>query len=422
MRRVILIISLCIFIITSLTACSGAKEIDDWAYVYTIGVEKGVSDKLRFTVQVPTFKGAEGGGGQRASGPQQENEFSVISIDCPTLYAGVNMINTSLSKTLNFTHAKYIVISEDIAREGVEEFMNGMARNRQIRRIMYVIVAKGSASEFVNELKPVLGAAFPKIQENLMKQGNETGLFDNVLYGEFINDMKSTYRMPTAALAAINDFSSFKKSGSPSEGSKSAGDYYAGEIPRSGGNKFEFVGTALFDGDKMVGELNGDETRSLLMARGKFNNGSITIPDPKDPKRLITADVRQQKSPGIKIAFREGEPVINVKIFLEGDLQNVQSTIDYESEKLKPVLEDKFKAFIKDELDKTMDKCKGLNTDVFGFGEKAAMQFLTIQKWEEYNWIKHFKDAEVTTEVEFIIRRTGTMMKTNPTKTTEGEE
>jgi spore germination protein KC len=425
MRRLASITLLLILIISSLTACWDAKEIDDWAYAYIIGVDKGVDNALRFTYYMPTMKQESGGGGTTSgSGGQSGGKkgYTTISIDAPTFYAGVDMTESSVSRRLNYMHAKYLIISEDLAREGVERFINGMVRSRQIRRIMHIIIVRGKASEFVEQFSPALTSAISKAQEGLMATNEDTGLFIDTSYHDFIKDMKTTYRMAAAPLAALNDFSNYKTSGNPPKEFKSEGDYYAGELPRSGGNKYEFFGTALFDGDKMVGELNGDETRALLMVRDEFHRASIAIADPKDKELRVTVIIKAQKKPNIKLDFREGKPVINVKIFLEGDIQNLQSPTEYESVELKPVLEEAYKVYIKGIIDKTIDKCKNLNADVFGFGEKAVMHFLTIQEWEEYNWLGEFKNAEVTTEVEFTIRRTGTLLKTSPTRNTKGEK
>ena len=151
--------------------------------------------------------------------------------------------------------------------------------------------------------------------------------------------------MPIAPLASMNDFSNYKTTGTPPENFKSEGDYYAGELPRLGGNNFEFLGTALFNGDKMVGKLNGDETRALLMLRGDFHRASISMIDPLNPKLKITLNTKIQKKPLIKVDFQKGKPIINIKIFLDGDLENVQSTTEYESVELKPVLEKAFKVY-----------------------------------------------------------------------------
>ncbi len=418
MRRLVSVVLLFVSIISLLTACWDAREIDEWSYVYIIGVDKGVGNTMRFTFQLPSLKHEGTGAGEQLGTTGQYT----TSIDAPTMYAGVNIAESFTSRRLNYMHTKYIVISEDLAREGVGRFINGMVRSRQIRRIAHIIIVKGKASRFVEEFKPLLTSAVSKAQEGFMDMHWDTGLFIDTSYQDFFGDLKSTTKMPAVPLAAFNDFSNYRTSGNPPKEFKSEGDYYAGELPRSGGNKFEFFGTALFDGDKMVGELNGDESRALLMLRGEFNSGSIAMADPKDKELRITIDTKTQKKPDIKINFLEGKPVVNVKIFLEGDIQNLQSSEEYESVELKPVLEEAFKVYIKGIIDKTIDKCKTLNVDVFGFGEKAAMHFLTIQEWEEYNWLSRFKDAEVNTEVEFTIRRTGTLLKTNPTRYSEGEK
>ncbi|NJD01163.1 MAG: Ger(x)C family spore germination protein [Ruminiclostridium sp.] len=424
MHKSVSIALMCVFIICLLTACYDGREIDEWAYVYTIGVDKGVSNVLRFTFQIPSLK-RDGGGGGSSGGTESQSagHFTIISLDAPTFHSGVDMAETSFSRKLNYMHANYLLISEELAREGVERFINGMIRSRQIRHSMYIIIVRGKASDYIEEFNPVLTGAISKAQDGFMKISNkDDGLTISTNYHNFISDLKTAYRTPVVPLTAINDFSNYEASGAPPEIFKSEGDYYAGELPRSGGNKFEFFGTALFEGDKMVGALNGDETRAMLMVRGEFNRGSIAMTDPKDKKLRITINASQQKKPGIKATFIEGKPVINVKIFLEGNIQNTQSSTEYESVKLKPVLENAFREYVKGILDRTISKCKNLNVDAFGFGEKVVMHFLTIQEWEKYNWLGRFKDTEVTTEVKFIIRRTGTMLKTNPIQHSNGEK
>ncbi|EMS73317.1 Ger(x)C family spore germination protein [Ruminiclostridium cellobioparum] len=418
MRRILALI-LILSCLPALTACYDALEVDDWAYVYTMGVDKGISNKLRITVQLPTMKSSGGGieGGGQSSTGSENKDFVVISLDCPTFYTGVNMINSSLSRKINYSHSKYFVVSEDIAKEGMGNLMSAFVRDRQIRRTMHMIVVKGKTSDFIKEINPVLGTALSKTQEGMMNMEKVNGFFDDNDLGSFIDDIKSHKIQPVSVLAAINDFSNYKKEGQPTDEIKSAGDYYAGELPRNDGNKTEYLGTAIFNAGKMVGEFNGDETRALLMIKGEYETGSYVIHDPYNSKLLDTIIVSQQKKPDIKIDFKkEGKPDIEVKVFLEGEIQALQSTVNYESMEYKPILENKVEAFLKEQIDKSISKALALNSDVFGFGEKASMKFSTIQDWEEYKWLEKFKDSSVKTEVQFVIRRTGTLIKTNPTK------
>lgn len=83
-------------------------------------------------------------------------------------------------------------------------------------------------------------------------------------------------------------------------------------------------------------------------------------------------------------------------------------------------MENQFVERLRKDIERTIRKCQVLGVDAFGFGQTVVRNFLTIQELEEYNWLQHFKTAETATEVEFTIRRTGTIIKTNPTRTTEG--
>ncbi|PKM73103.1 MAG: Ger(x)C family spore germination protein [Firmicutes bacterium HGW-Firmicutes-16] len=428
--RKIVFLALCLFTIVSVSGCQDANELDEWAYVYTIGIDKGTSDNYRLTLQIPTFKqssGSSGGGvgGQSSSSESsgqssQSSEYAVISIDCPSLYVGINMINTSLSRTINVMHAKFIVISEELAKENIGQMADSLIRDRQIRRIAHFIIVKGEASKFIEAFNPVVGTAMSKNQEDMIKQVDISGLAADTTLGDFIENLKATKSQPYASLVAINDFSSLKKSGDKPSGTKTFMNYYAGQLPRKGGNQYEILGTALFDGGKMIGELNGDESRVLLMTQGKFQIASYAIEDPIETKLTDTLKVRQQKKPRIQISFQNNEPIINLTIFLEGDLQAVQSLEDKDDRELIPLLEEKFKAALKEEVDQTIDKCKKLNCDVFGFGNTACRQFFTIQEWEDYHWISNFKNATVNTKIEFIIKRDGTLLKNNPVQSTKG--
>lgn len=419
MRKTMLLM-LAAYMLLTVSGCqTGAQELDELAYVYTIGVDKGVSDKLRFTFQFPTLSSRQNQGDGSQGETKTGGDTAIVTIDCPTIFSGVAMIYSSYSRRLNFTHTKYLVISEDLARESVEPFINGMTRSAEVRRTMYVIVCKGQAADFINEFKPFAGASVAKSQEMFMQNANHSELYESIYYNSFANRIKCTKCQATATLAALNDFSGFKEAGAQDQAFKSEGDYTAGEQPRSSENKFEFLGSALFNGATMVGTLNGNETRSMVMLRGKFHESQIVIPDPFDASLRMGALVFQEKQPRINITFNEGKAMIHATVYLEGTLQNVQNTAHVEKES-KTRIEEAFEGFIKEKLDETIKKCQELNVEVFDFGYTASRQFWTIQDWEAYDWLSHFKDAEVTTEVEFIMRRTGTIIYTEDEKKAEG--
>lgn len=151
-KRICLFILLAVFLYIS-SGCFDRHEIDEMAYVMGIGLDKGKSKELMMTLQfaVPIMSGSGGGGGDGGGGDsgssagQQKKPLLTTTLDTSTIYSGINIANSYISKQLNFAHAQVVAFSEELAREGVQKYIYAMARGRMTRGSMFVVVVKGSA-------------------------------------------------------------------------------------------------------------------------------------------------------------------------------------------------------------------------------------------------------------------------------------
>jgi germination protein, Ger(x)C family len=390
------------------------------------GIDNGVSDKWRVTVQFRSIsRGTSSSTGQSGGGGSESGfSYQTETVDAPSFFAAVNIINTNIPRRLNFEHAKLIALSEDIARSGiVGEFIAPLVRYREIRRTTNLVVTEGTAEDFVQSFKPFIGSTVTKTIEDLMSESRETGYFPKISLDEFYSDIKSTSEQAVAALGAVNNSQYFKENGQKYDGKFNvSGNYIAGEVPRKEGNKIELFGSAIFNGDTMVGKLTGYETRMMQILTGKFYKAVITVQDPKASQFDVPIETRQPQKPKVRIKFANGKPIVNVDINLIGDILAIESRVDYENVKLKPILEQAVENYIKEGIEKTIEKCKELNCDVFNFGTVAVRHFGTIEEWESYNWNNHFKDAQVKVNIKYIIRRAGSMLKNMPIRSAEGKE
>ena len=77
----------------SLTSCYDANEIDNVLHVAAIGVDQGISDKWRLTLQFSTMKESGGGGGgeSQSGGGASKGEYTFVTIDAPSFFTGINM-------------------------------------------------------------------------------------------------------------------------------------------------------------------------------------------------------------------------------------------------------------------------------------------------------------------------------------------
>lgn len=393
-----------------LSACYDAHEPNELLHIWAVGVDRGIADKWRLTLKFSAIEELSGASDEpHVSRKDRSQKGDTVTIDSPSFFGGIDLLNASLPRRLSFNHSQTIVFSEEIARSGlVGNYIMPINRFRQMRKSATVLVVKGTAEEFLKAAVPFAGSSISEDLQLHIKDSENTALYPNVTLEHFYTALHSPFFEPIATLAAVNDFSSFPKEGEPwGTEYKTGGQYTAGELPRSGDNEIELLGTALFRGDTMVGELNGGQTRFLLMARGEFKRAFFTVQDPKEPDLIIPLDVRAKKKPLINVDLSGDRPRIDLKVRLDLDLLAVQSKLPYERDDLRALLEKEFAQSVKEGIEAVIQICQNLNVDAARFGEYATKLFLTIQELEDYNWNSRFQDAEIRVEVQAIIRRTG---------------
>lgn len=416
-RKITKIIALSLGLSLLLCSCYDRKELEEYGYVLIVGFDKGTKDAIRVTVQLGTYKNGGGGQGQGTTGDTGRGQIEgaiVSTVEAPSFFTGLNMLSAGLSRQINLMHTKYIVFSEELAREGqIETYIAPLVRYREIRSTMFVLVSKGKAEDFIMETRALAGTMPAKSMEMSMEQMSHTGFAPDTNLYDFYNDAKSGYRQPVATLVSVNEFKEDEAS-SPKEAEESGGQYTAGQVPREGALRREIFGAGIFNGYKMVGQLDGDDTRLLLMARGEFKRGFFSIKDPMNEKQVVPLDIRMARQPKIKVDTSGDVPKISLALELEGMILSIQSGTNFENVELKPVLEKAFADEIRNGLDELVKKSqREFGTDIMGFARKAAGNFLTIQDWQEYDFAKKYPDAKVSTEVDFVIRRTGMLQKTS---------
>jgi len=407
-----------------LSGCFDAREIDDEVYAISIGIDKGTKNTIRLTIQYATYAGGgQQSGSSGMENPNMQGDSIVQTIECPSVLEGIDMFGMAISRRISLMHAKMVVFSEEFAKEGVGIYLAPIERYRETRGSMAVVVTRGSAEEFIKEVKSNIGGTISKAVELMFLQAKYNNYFPYIQFNEFYKNIISSYQQPIAIYGDINDFKNKTDEKSQDVPMSIMKGYLPGEIPRRGVTKIEYAGVAVFNGDKMEGALDFYECTYYLILIGKFKTGAITFKDPNAPENVIVLDIRSEKKPKIKAYFQDGKPVIDINLKIESDIESIQSRINYEEEDLHRELTDYAKKILTDNMYKLIEKVqKELGSDIFGFGRYMAGNFKTIQEWEEYNWFSHFPEAQVNLELDLHIRRSGMMTRSSPIWTRDGKE
>ncbi|HEY5563509.1 MAG TPA: Ger(x)C family spore germination protein [Clostridiaceae bacterium] len=409
MKRKLSLLIILLILFSLFSGCKDSTEIDENVYTIVIGLDKGSNDNIVLTIQYPQFKSSS----KVTSG--SSSNTSVDSIETSSILSGIDEFNMAISRNVSLKHTKLIVFSEELAREGIGKYLAPLARFREARRSMFVAVSNGKAVDFINENRSSISENITKSVELMLSQAKGTSYFPFIIFHTFYKNMLSPYGETIAMYIGVNNLSGLAIGKADIPHSALETDIKPGELPRTGGVKREYVGTAVFRGDKMVGYLNPYETRYMSMITGSFEKALLTIVDKKSPGDVIPLDVRLGRKPKISGFFNKGTPIINIKLNMEADIGAIQSRINYEDPGMIEDLNNQIKTYLETEIKKMLTKTQEeFKSDVFEFGTIFAAYFGTIQEFEGYDWLKHYPDAKINLDLTVSIRRTGLIIHSFP--------
>lgn len=392
---------------TFASGCWGARETDEVALVVAVGFDKGKTEALEVTATVanPRAFTIDGGGGNA-------KPFLNISVEGPSIWECYTLLNSFLSRETTFSHTQVYLFGEELARQGIENYINDLIRQREVRRDSGLYVCRGTAKEFMDKNKPLLEMSVAKQYQFMDRMAKVSGLFHNRNIHDYYSTYKNLHSSPTLGLVGVSR-------GKPEDGKQAAEPlrvpYVAGEVPRTGENKAEYIGAAIFNRDKMVGEINGDENRTLMLLRGDFTVSSFTIRDPKHPNKTIVLRLRQGQRPDIKFKQEEGVLKIYHTVYLEGEFVSIQSGEHYEDPAKQKIVEDAFdrgmEELARELIDKTREKDWG---DIIHYDRYYRRELSSWEQWENLNWQEIYNNADIMVDFKTNIRRTGLVRKMVP--------
>ncbi|MEW5762862.1 MAG: Ger(x)C family spore germination protein [Bacillota bacterium] len=401
------VLGLCLLV----AGCWGYHEIDETAHVVALGLDRGEHNVLTVTAQIVIPKGIAGppggGGGGGQSGPGKT--FFTTSVDAPTFYSALELLNAYVDRRARLDHVKVIVFSRDLAREGIRRWLEPLARYREFRRSTFVMVTAGRAGDLLEKSAPILEDNPAKYYELLFLGYKYTEFIPLAQYHYFYNAHKSLAQVPVAIMGGL------ERSRPLPEGreAKSKGSYSAGGVPRRGGGRLEIMGGAVFRGGRMVGEMDGDEMGIVNMLRGTFRRTIMSLPDPHARGEFVVVDVRPRRRPKVEVRLAGGVPVVRARVFLEGDIMAIQSGRPYEEPRHIPLIEEEAARKLEREARALVAKSQDeWQADVFGFGNAARRLVPSWPAWKRLNWPALYPDADVHIAFDFRIRRTGLLHET----------
>lgn len=394
MRRLTLI-SLLTFLLIASTGCWDLREVENTGIVVGAGFDRGKDDSVVVIAQTvtPQTPGAGGGGGGGGGG--QETFHNWYSIG-ETVFDAVRNLTLKSPNSLFWSHNKIYILSEDLAKAGLLEFMDFIERDPEFKQNAWILIAR-------EDLQEVLQAS------GNMKQPPAQILADIIN----IRDRNTKY-----AISSLGDF--IEQLGSDEVQAYTAGvTFYQGltkeqntvsmpgqEVPKQ--KELRIMDTAVFNGDKLVGWFNNVESRGLLWVLGKVNQGLLVLPM---ENRKISFEIFKSSSK-LEPTVKDGQLIMKIKVKVSGNIGEMTPGKKLDEKTIKEI-EVLIAQTVEKQVMAAVTKAQELNTDVLGFAPAVHRSF--PKAWDQglsKQWPEIFRDLDVEVSVEGNVRGTG--LTTNP--------
>lgn len=391
------ILILIIVFIMAFSSSYSSLSIDNLAYVLAIGIDKSDENKLQVTFQFSTAAPAS------ESGSTEKADIIINSVQSSSVSTAINTLNGYIGKQINMSHCKVIIFSEDLASDGISNEIYTLINDTQIRPSANIIVSKCPAKYYIEKTTPELESSISKYYEIFTNSSRYTGFMPSSTIGDFFNCLINRICQPTAILGGL----STEKNTINTSSTDSQKNYNikANSSPITGQNGSENIGVAVFNNDKLIGELNALETIAFLNIQNKIDRFLISIPDPSNTNNYLDIYLTPKSSVSIKVDTSTSSPYIKVKSDYTGRIYSMSEHSKYLDPNILNSISQTCNSYLESIFSNYLYKTsKELKSDINGFGKHALSNFLTTKDFEDYNWRSNYKNAFFEIKIDTYIK------------------
>jgi spore germination protein KC len=375
---------LLIFMTLLLEGCWNNRDITDLGIVTALGIDKAADGNIEITFQI--ISPSSHGGSQSGSTSSQIGSSSTIEISSEgaDIFDAARNIIPKLSKKAYYSQIQLLVISNEMAEEGLDKMWDFFERDHEVSRLFRVIVVKSGTAKSVLEataLANPIGAV--EISDSI----------DNQAFGKSVK---------------IQAFKVSELLSEPLTG------LVTGVIDPGGSNKLtdmKVEGGAVFKNAKLAGFLDNDETRGYLFASDQIQSTILTIANPAEQGNLVSIEVAGSSS-DLTAELINGKPKLGVEITAYGNIGDEQGSADLTELDDVKKLESESEALISKNIrDMLNTSQKTLDSDILNFNDLLYKH--NYQDFEKIkgDWNKFYRDADISIHVQFTIKRSGIITK-----------
>ncbi|MBO9608171.1 MAG: Ger(x)C family spore germination protein [Paenibacillaceae bacterium] len=375
-----------------LPGCWDRHELNNLSIVTGIGIDKSDRGAYRVTVQI--VNPSQAASKEMPSG--NNSPVLVYEESGATIPEALGRMTMKAPRQLLYSHVRVIVLGEDIAREGIGNPLDFIARNSALRTDFFLEVAHGTSAAKILQtymmVDPIQANNLYTMLETSDRLWAATG---KIRFDQLLDDLNTEGK--NAALTGVSIIGKDAEIDNVQNGQHIK--------PRTA---LKFSGMAVFKHQHMVGWISEGETKALNYVQGSVSRSSAFLPCPNGGN--VSLEVVNATSK-IQAHVRDGKPTFDVYLRLEVDVAGMECDLDLSKTATLATIKQMGDEKLHDIVDSAIKRLqREFGTDIFGFGSVFHRRYPGL--WRQIDdWDETFRTVPITVHANNIIRRTGTIVQ-----------
>ncbi len=374
-RKAVRTVSAVLAVVLCLSGCFDRRELDKLGYIVGAAIDKAETEgEIELTLQLANVSKAgssdkKGSKTSKDSSSKEGTPFINVTNTGKTVNSALRDFEHMISRRVYTPHMQVLLFGEELAREGVRDSLDFFARAPEARMTLYVLVAKGKASDILNIATQF--ETYPSVAL-MMRVENQDITSDTPIVTEY-QFVTTMMNKSTAAIAPLVEI-----------------------VEEGDSQRLSVGGCAVFKDSVMTGEMDRTETRGLLWVKGEVKKAILDVESAGCTRRGKIRKAKTKITPEVK---EDGTILFHIRINTTVGLGDQTGTVNLADPDNVPIFLDKTEEVIRDEIQSAWNKSLELNADVFGFGEMIARRF--PDKWESIKnqWDELYQTVQVEINV-----------------------
>ncbi len=241
-----------------LTGCWNYRELNEIAVCTGIAIDK---DDKNYVVSVLIANSKK----PEVSSKEGEAQSSIYVGSGETITSALEIIDTKIPKELYLAHLDTVVISKDVAKEGVYKTIDFLLRNPNSRRQFYVVVSKEKkANDILKILSPLESFPSENIATNIQSSLQVESSIIEIKYNEYLKTLLEDGIEPVLTSVSVI-------------GNTTAGEKIENIEESEADTYIKLDNAAIFRDDKFISFASTNETIAINMLTNRSKYTSLNF-------------------------------------------------------------------------------------------------------------------------------------------------